>query len=83
MKISKLLDSHKERHSKKHYYQVRSNNDSNDPATITTRFIFIYLNRYSFKGIYQVHINGKPAQTVSGRNYSKFDIASVDDGSSS
>lgn len=46
--ISKLLDSHKERHSKKHYYQVRSNNDSNDPVTTTTRFIFIYLNRYSF-----------------------------------
>ncbi|CAK6543780.1 MAG: hypothetical protein IRD7MM_00375 [Candidatus Midichloria mitochondrii] len=33
--VSKLLDSHKEQHSKKHYYQVRSNNDSNDPAKIT------------------------------------------------
>ncbi|ABE04496.1 MULTISPECIES: DNA adenine methylase [Rickettsia] len=73
-KVSKLLDSHKEKHSKEHYYQVRSNNDSNDPAKITARFI--YLNRYSFKGIYRINIDGKPAQTFSGRNYSKSDIAS-------
>ncbi|WP_342256973.1 Dam family site-specific DNA-(adenine-N6)-methyltransferase [Rickettsia endosymbiont of Aspidapion aeneum] len=72
-KVSKLLDSHKEKHSKEHYYQVRSNNDSNDPAKITARFI--YLNRYSFKGIYRINIDGKPAQTFSGRNYSKSDIA--------
>ncbi|CAK6517587.1 MAG: Site-specific DNA-methyltransferase (adenine-specific) [Rickettsia helvetica] len=73
-KVSKLLDSHKEQHSKEHYYQVRSNNDSNDPTKITARFI--YLNRYSFKGIYRVNINGTPAQTFSGRNYTKSDIAS-------
>ncbi|KJW02664.1 D12 class N6 adenine-specific DNA methyltransferase family protein [Rickettsia endosymbiont of Ixodes pacificus] len=68
-----MLDSYNEKHSKEHYYQVRSNNNSNDPAKITARFI--YLNRYSFKGIYRININGKPAQTFSGRNYSKSDIA--------
>lgn len=72
-KVSKLLDSHKEKHSKEHYYQVRSNNDSNNPAKITARFI--YLNRYSFKVIYRINIDGKPAQTFSGRNYSKSDLA--------
>ncbi|WP_342259412.1 Dam family site-specific DNA-(adenine-N6)-methyltransferase [Candidatus Tisiphia endosymbiont of Metellina segmentata] len=72
--VSKLLDSHKAKHSKEHYYQVRANNDSSDPTKITARFI--YLNRYSFKGIYRVNINGEPAQSFSGRNYSKSDIAS-------
>ncbi|HJD58142.1 MAG TPA: Dam family site-specific DNA-(adenine-N6)-methyltransferase [Rickettsia endosymbiont of Ceroptres masudai] len=72
--VSKLLDSHKAQHSKEHYYQVISNNNSNDPAQITARFI--YLNKYSFKGIYRVNINGEPSQTFSGRNYSKSDIAS-------
>ncbi|CAK6547493.1 MAG: site-specific DNA-methyltransferase (adenine-specific) [Candidatus Midichloria mitochondrii] len=72
--FSKLLDSSKERRSKEHYYQVRSNKDSNDPAKIAARFI--YLNRYSFKGIYRVNTNGNPAQTFSGRNYSESDIAS-------
>ncbi|CAK6889138.1 Site-specific DNA-methyltransferase (adenine-specific) [Rickettsia helvetica] len=72
--VSKLLDSHKTKHSKEHYYQVRANNDSSDPIKITARFI--YLNRYSFKGIYRINIDGKPAQTFSGRNYSKSDIAS-------
>ncbi|MCX4084128.1 Dam family site-specific DNA-(adenine-N6)-methyltransferase [Rickettsia hoogstraalii] len=71
--VSKLLDCHKEQHSKEHYYQVRSNNDSNDPAKITARFI--YLNRYSFKGIYRINIDGKAAQSFSGRDYSKSDIA--------
>ncbi|MCC8461812.1 MAG: DNA adenine methylase [Rickettsia endosymbiont of Ecitomorpha arachnoides] len=71
-KVSKLLDSHKEKHSKEHYYQVRSNNDSNDPTKITARFI--YLNRYSFKGIYRINIDGKPAQSFSSRNYSKSDL---------
>ena len=72
--VSKLLESYKEKHSKEYYYQVRSNNDSNDPAKITARFI--YLNRYSFKGIYRINLDGKPAQSFSGRNYSKSDIAS-------
>ncbi|KJW03944.1 D12 class N6 adenine-specific DNA methyltransferase family protein [Rickettsia argasii T170-B] len=33
--VSKLLDSHKAKHSKEHYYQVRANNDSSDPIKIT------------------------------------------------
>ena len=71
--ISGLLNSYKENHSKEYYYRVRSNNDSNDPAKITARFI--YLNRYSFKGIYRININGKSVQSFSGRHYSKSDIA--------
>ena len=70
--ISKLLDSHQANHCKDYYYQVRSDNNSNNPNEITARFI--YLNRYSFKGIYRININGEAAQGFSGRNYHKSDI---------
>lgn len=72
--ISKLLDLHQANHCKEYYYQVRSDNNSNNPNQITARFI--YLNRYSFKGIYRININGDPVQSFSGRNYHKSDITS-------
>ncbi len=54
-KIIALCQLHKQRHSKEYYFQVRNNQAaSNDPAEITARFL--YLNRYSFRGIYRLTI---------------------------
>ncbi len=68
--VNNLLDLYKEKHSKEHYYQVKSNDNSNNPNNITARFI--YLNKYAFKGIYRIGKDGKPTQTFSGRNYSNI-----------
>ncbi len=72
--VSRLVGSHQENHCKDYYYQVRSDNNSNNPNNISARFI--YLNRYSFRGIYRINNNGNTAQTFSDKNSHKLDITS-------
>lgn len=71
-RIIELCESYRLKHSKEHYYQVRDNNvASNDPIQITARFL--YLNRYSFRGIYRVNKHNQAQMSYSTRNYSNFD----------
>ena len=67
VEVSKLLDSHKENHSKEYYYQIRDCNNVNNPTIISARFL--YLNRYAFKGIYRINRNGKLATSFSYKSY--------------
>ena len=72
VKIIELCESYKLKHSKEYYYQVRNNNtNSNDPIEITARFL--YLNRYSFRGIYRVNRYDQAQMSYSTRNYKTFD----------
>lgn len=67
-KIIELYESHQLKHSKDYFYQVRDNNiNSNDPTEITARFL--YLNRYSFRGIYRVNKYAQVRMSCSTRNY--------------
>ena len=52
--VSKLLENHNKNHSKDYYFQIRDINNSNNPYIISARFL--YLNRYSFKGIYSTSV---------------------------
>jgi DNA adenine methylase len=71
-RIIELCESYRLKHSKEHYYQIRDNNTtSNDPIQITARFL--YLNRYSFRGIYRVNKYNQAQMSYSTRNYSNFD----------
>ncbi len=71
-RIIELCESYRLKHSKKYYYQVRDNNtNSNDPTEIAARFL--YLNRYSFRGIYRVNRYNRSQMSYSSRNYSTFD----------
>lgn len=67
-KIIELCESYRLKHSKEYYKQVRDNNiNSNDPTEITARFL--YLNRYSFRGIYRVNKHDQVRMSCSTRNY--------------
>ncbi|WP_375327469.1 DNA adenine methylase [Candidatus Tisiphia endosymbiont of Nemotelus uliginosus] len=69
-KIIELCESYKLKHSKEYYYQVRDNNiNSNDPIEITARFL--YLNKYSFRGIYRVNKHDQAQVSYSTRKYHK------------
>lgn len=71
-KIIELCESYRLKHSKEYYYQVRDTNiNSNDPIEITARFL--YLNRYSFRGIYRVNRHDQAKISYSSRNHSNFD----------
>nr|WP_250311766.1 Dam family site-specific DNA-(adenine-N6)-methyltransferase [Rickettsia endosymbiont of Oedothorax gibbosus] len=65
--VSDLFAAHKEQHSKKYYYRVQKHNDSNDPTNITARFL--YLNKYSFMGMYRVNKSGKLCLSFSSKKY--------------
>lgn len=70
-RIIELCESYKLKHSKKYYYQVRDNNiNSNDPIEIAARFL--YLNRYSFRGIYRINRYNRSQMSYSSRRYSTF-----------
>ncbi|MFP3017928.1 MAG: DNA adenine methylase [Candidatus Tisiphia sp.] len=67
-KIIELCKSYKLKHTKEHYYQIRDNNvNSNDPLEITARFL--YLNRYSFRGVYRVNKYNQVQMSYSTRQY--------------
>lgn len=71
-KIIELCESYRLKHSKEYYHQVRDNNiNSNDPTEITARFL--YLNRYSFRGIYRVNKHDQVRMSCSTRNYATSD----------
>jgi DNA adenine methylase len=70
--INTIFQQHRQNHSKEYYYQVRNNNNSNDPTSITARFI--YLNKYSFKGIYRINKNGKLSMSFSTKKYGTANI---------
>lgn len=71
-KIIELCESYRQKHNKKYYYQVRDNDMmSNDPIAISARFL--YLNRYSFRGIYRINRNNQVRMSYSDRNYRTFD----------
>lgn len=65
--VSSLLEKHTQNHSRKHYYQIRDINNSSNPEIISARFL--YLNRYSFKGIYRISKNGKLDASFSTKTY--------------
>lgn len=65
--VCKLVDTHEQSHSKEYFYQIREVSDSNNPAAISARFL--YLNRYSFRGIYRLNFNGKLTSTIASRSY--------------
>ncbi|SPP23927.1 DNA methyltransferase [Orientia tsutsugamushi] len=71
--VNRLLSLYHKHHSKDYYYKVK-NKYSNNSNEITAKFI--YLNKYSFRGIYRVYKNGQSAQTFSGECYIKLHIAS-------
>ncbi|WP_375319185.1 DNA adenine methylase [Candidatus Tisiphia endosymbiont of Oplodontha viridula] len=71
-KIIELCESYRLKHNKEYYNQVRDNNiNSNDPTEITARFL--YLNRYSFRGIYRVNKHNQILMSCSSRNYANSD----------
>ncbi|WP_375318961.1 DNA adenine methylase [Candidatus Tisiphia endosymbiont of Oplodontha viridula] len=70
--VSDLFITHKKQHSKKYYYRVQKRNDSNDPTSITARFL--YLNKYSFMGMYRVNKSGKLCLSFSSKKYNSANI---------
>ena len=54
-------------HSKEFYLRLREKPVSSDPVHIGARFL--YLNRYSFKGIYRLNVRGEFAGSFSTREY--------------
>ncbi|CAM81108.1 DNA adenine methylase [Orientia tsutsugamushi] len=72
--VNRLLNLYHENHSENHYYKIRDNYYSNDPNDITAKFI--YLNKYSFRGIYRLNRDGTSAQTFSDKQYLKLHICS-------
>ncbi|MCP5374911.1 MAG: Dam family site-specific DNA-(adenine-N6)-methyltransferase [Rickettsiaceae bacterium] len=65
--VCKLLDMHEQNHSKEYFYQVRDVNNSNNPSVISARFL--YLNRYSFRGIYRLNMDNELKTSCSARTY--------------
>ena len=65
--VSKLSEIHEQNHSKEYFYQIRNNNDNANPSLISARFL--YLNRYSFRGIYRLNMNGELKTSYSARSY--------------
>lgn len=70
--INGLVNTHIKNHSKEYYYQIRDCNNSNNPSIISSRFI--YLNRYAFKGIYRINMNGKSGVHFSTKKYTLHSI---------
>lgn len=65
--VSKLSEIHEQNHSKEYFYQIRNNNDNANPSLISARFL--YLNRYSFRGIYRLNMNDELKASYSARGY--------------
>ena len=59
-------------HSQEFYYKLRQKPLSSDITHITARFL--YLNRYSFKGIYRINSKGVFSASFSTRSYNNFNF---------
>jgi len=70
--VAKLYSSHAENHSREYYYKIRNKDCTNNPGEITARFI--YLNRYSFKGIYRINRDGKSGITISTKKINNTNV---------
>ena len=55
--LIKLLSEHKANHCQDYYYTIRKDNNSNIPAEIAARFI--YLNKTCFNGLHRVNNKGE------------------------
>lgn len=57
-KLSRLLQEHKDLHSKEHYYEVRGTSPTSFPSRVAAAARFLYLNKTCFNGLYRVNRKG-------------------------
>lgn len=65
--VCNLVNNHEQNHSKDYFYRIKDISNSNNPSVISARFL--YLNRYSFRGIYRLNIDGDLKVNCSNRTY--------------
>ena len=66
--LCKQIDVHEQNHSKEYYLKVRDTNNNGDSHLITAAK-FMYLNKYSFRGVYRINNKGKQTCSFSSKWY--------------
>lgn len=55
-KLCDYIEKHLQNHNTEYFYRVQTTNNSNNPIDISARFV--YLNCYSFRGMYRINKKG-------------------------